>query len=260
MSQSYSLPKLLVSQIEGLVESGHFSSRSDVVKEALRFLLEKKPNLKQASGVALYKMGTVTLTNTIIANNPNGGDCLASSPITSMGHNLDSDDSCGLTSAGDLSNIADPKLGPLQLNGGPTLTHALLEGSPAIDAGDNSVLEDPLNLTTDQRGAGFPRRAGDHVDIGSFELGATVPPGPIEVTNNADSGAGSLRDVIANSSAGLINMMDKAYKSDPERVWELLQRLGLIDKEGNPDSTNGIGCCGVGRSRLFSKLRYLQRL
>ena len=62
MSQSYSLPKLLVLQIEGLVESGHFSSRSDVVKEALRFLLEKKPNLKQASGVALYKMGTVTLS------------------------------------------------------------------------------------------------------------------------------------------------------------------------------------------------------
>ena len=45
---------------------------------------------------------------------------------------------------------------------------------------------------------------------------------------------------LANSSAGLINMMDKAYKSNPERVWELLQRLGLIDKEGNPDSTKFI--------------------
>ena len=45
---------------------------------------------------------------------------------------------------------------------------------------------------------------------------------------------------LANSSAGLINMMDKAYKSNPERMWELLQRLGLIDKEGNPDSTKFI--------------------
>jgi hypothetical protein len=47
---------------------------------------------------------------------------------------------------------------------------ALLPGSPAVDAGDDSVLGAPLFLTTDQRGPGFPRKFGSHVDIGAFEL------------------------------------------------------------------------------------------
>ena len=101
----------------------------------------------------LLPAGTVTLTNTFIANNPSGGDCAGA--FTSLGFNLDSDGTCRLGSTGDLSNV-DPRLGPLQDNGGPTFTHALLGGSPAIEAGDNSVLDPPLNLATDQRGAGFP--------------------------------------------------------------------------------------------------------
>ena len=56
----------------------------------------------------------------------------------------------------------DPLLGPLADNGGPTLTHALLPGSPAIDAGDNSVAE-----TEDQRGLA---RNVNGVDIGAFEV------------------------------------------------------------------------------------------
>lgn len=59
--------------------------------------------------------GAVDLTNVIIANSPSGGDCSGS--ITSLGHNLDSDDTCGLTDTDDLPG-ADPLLGPLQNNGG----------------------------------------------------------------------------------------------------------------------------------------------
>jgi hypothetical protein len=67
----------------------------------------------------------------------------------------------------------DPKLGPLQNNGGPTPTMALAGDSPAIDAGSN-----PLGLTTDGRGFA-PRAAGAGTDIGAFEFGATGPaPGP----------------------------------------------------------------------------------
>ncbi len=55
-------------------------------------------------------------------------------------------------------------LGPLAPNGGPTRTHALLPGSPAIDAGSN-----PLGLTTDQRGTGFPRVLGGTADMGAHE-------------------------------------------------------------------------------------------
>jgi hypothetical protein len=63
---------------------------------------------------------------------------------------------------------ADPMLGPLQDNGGPTWTHALLTGSPAIDTGNNLA-----NLDFDQRGEGFLRRSGAAVDIGAFELQTT---------------------------------------------------------------------------------------
>ena len=62
MSSSYSLPPILLLQIEALVDSGHYSSRSDVVKEALRFLMEKKNHLRYASAVEIYKKGKATLT------------------------------------------------------------------------------------------------------------------------------------------------------------------------------------------------------
>jgi hypothetical protein len=58
----------------------------------------------------------------------------------------------------------DPHLGPLQDNGGPTLTHALLQDSPAIDAGNNVA-----DLADDQRGDGFARVSGASADIGAYE-------------------------------------------------------------------------------------------
>jgi len=61
----------------------------------------------------------------------------------------------------------DAKLGPLQNNGGPTSTHALLDGSPAIDAGDPAILPAPDQY--DQRGLGFPRVVGGLIDIGAVE-------------------------------------------------------------------------------------------
>jgi hypothetical protein len=110
--------------------------------------------------------GTTTLTNTIVALNPNGVDCLTSvnGAVTSGGGNLDSDGTCGA----ELS-AADPLLGPLANNGGPTQTHALLLGSPAIDTGDNGACP-----ATDQRG--YVRNVGP-CDIGAYEFGA-LPPQP----------------------------------------------------------------------------------
>jgi hypothetical protein len=58
----------------------------------------------------------------------------------------------------------DPMLAPLADNGGPTKTHALLAGSPAIDSGSNT-----LNLETDQRGGDYARVFGAAADIGAFE-------------------------------------------------------------------------------------------
>ena len=96
--------------------------------------------------------------------------------VTSHGHNLSSDDGGGyLTDPGDQINT-DPMLGPLQDHGGPTFTHALLPGSPAINAGDPSFTPPPF---FDQRGPGFDRVVNGCIDIGSFEVqGPTPTPRP----------------------------------------------------------------------------------
>ena len=93
--------------------------------------------------------------------------------VTSLGYNLASDNGGGvLTGPGDQINT-DPMLGPLQDNGGPTFTHALLPGSPAINAGNPNFTPPP---SFDQRGPGYPRVVNGRIDIGSFEV--QVPPTP----------------------------------------------------------------------------------
>jgi hypothetical protein len=120
---------------------------------------------------------SVTLGNTLVASPPSGAGTLfgtvGGGTLSSLGHNLSSDKSgTFLTAAGDLTNITNPKLGPLQDNGGPTFTFALLPGSPAIDAGDDSL--GGLTPSIDQRGVTRPQDGGSglgpHVDIGAFEF------------------------------------------------------------------------------------------
>jgi hypothetical protein len=74
--------------------------------------------------------------------------------------------------------VANPNLGPLQNNGGPTLTMAPQPGSPALDAGSNAVVTatnfgDPP--FTDQRGPGFVRISNGTVDLGAIELQVSPP-------------------------------------------------------------------------------------
>ncbi len=104
--------------------------------------------------------GPITLKNTIVANN-SSRNCLGT--ITSLGNNLENANDCGLAASGDITSTS-PFLGALANNGGPTLTHALLPGSPAINAGNNSGCP-----PTDQRGAPRPRTAANRCDIGAFE-------------------------------------------------------------------------------------------
>ena len=106
--------------------------------------------------------GTATLQNTILAYGVGGDNSYSSGTLIDAGANLSSDARGNFTSASSLNNT-DPKLGPLADNGGLTKTMALLPGSPAIDAGDDTSA--PL---TDQRGVSRPQ--GAHTDIGAFEL------------------------------------------------------------------------------------------
>lgn len=122
------------------------------------------------AGGGVYKYdgeGTVTLQNSIVANNSSGGNC--SGAMISNGYNLSSDNTCAFNNSGDLNNT-DPMLGQLQNNGGPTLTKALLTGSPAIDAGNPSGCTDGQGhlLKIDQRGDPRP----DTEDTGGCDMGA----------------------------------------------------------------------------------------
>jgi hypothetical protein len=125
-----------------------------------------------ATGGGLYNQGTLQTGDTILAGSSVTGPGTDTSPdlagnLGSLGYNLigNTQGSSGFD-ATDLLNV-NPLLGPLQDNGGPTQTMALLPGSPAIDAGDNT--DAPL---WDQRGAPFRRVVNGVIDIGAFEVQA----------------------------------------------------------------------------------------
>ncbi|HEY0320623.1 MAG TPA: Ig-like domain repeat protein, partial [Pyrinomonadaceae bacterium] len=146
---------------------------------------------------------SVTLVNTIVAGNFKGsagstaddinvdpsssldlagsknnliGDAATAGGITNGGAN---NNKVGNSGAGtiSISTVLDTTLAS---NGGPTQTHLLAPGSPAINAGNDCVtlaggcLTTPLS--TDQRGTGFPRLAGAHVDIGAVEVSFVILP------------------------------------------------------------------------------------
>ena len=124
------------------------------------------PDGQGMGGGLSFNMGTLRTRNTILAGNMAQTTARdLSGNLGSLGHNLIGNSTGG--SGFDATDLLDvnPRLGPLQDNGGPTLTHALLEGSPAMDAGDNTDAPE-----FDQRGEGFPRIVNDIIDIGAFEV------------------------------------------------------------------------------------------
>ena len=150
-------------------------------------------------GGGIHAFGPTTLYNTIVCGNF-GGAAPATTPndiagsvdtVNSSNNLIGAGGSGGLASGtnGNLVGITNPGLGALGDNGGPTQTIPLVTGSPAIDAGNNSKALDASGqqLTTDQRGAGFPRIQGARVDIGAFEFTPTPTPPPSVTTVAATS-------------------------------------------------------------------------
>ena len=119
-------------------------------------------NASNGGGVAVSG-GFAKIKNSIVALNPSGLDCRASSAeFSGAGENLDSDDSCP-----DFTLKEDPKLDVLANNGGPTLTHALTIDSPAIDAAADCLSLSGAAVSVDQRG--LPRPGGAACDLGAYE-------------------------------------------------------------------------------------------
>ncbi len=162
-------------------------------------------NLYAGTGAA-----EVYLQSSIVANGGGLSNCAISpgaAAINSQGHNLGTDASCNLTAGTDIGG--DPSLGPLQLNGGSTETHAIQRSSPAVDAGFRSAgLQSLLGITltsdfTDQRGEPRPfdfadepnASGGDGTDIGAFEV-------------QADEGTFACSDGIDNDGDLLIDFPD----------------------------------------------------
>lgn len=136
---------------------------------------------------------------------------------------------------GNLPYNINLKLGPLQLNGGPTETHALLAGSPAVDKGSNPGL-----LTNDQRGPTY-LRVVNLPDIGAYET-----PKVFVVTNTKDAGVGSLRQAVldANANVGVADLI----RFDPT-VFNVFQPIILLT--GEMKVTDSVEIQGTGKDLLL---------
>src|SRR5262249_11823337 len=136
----------------------------------------------------------------------------------------------------------NPLLGPLQNNGGPTATLALLPGSRASDAGDPTV---PGLPTTDQRG--LPRTVAGAVDIGAFELGLTRQERFVEALYLDELGrAGSMAEVdgwvgVLNAPGGSQQAVTTAIAGSPEARDHLVKGwyITILGRQANGTEEQG---------------------
>ncbi|HKE49657.1 MAG TPA: choice-of-anchor Q domain-containing protein [Rhodanobacteraceae bacterium] len=150
---------------------GVFATHTTLISDST---ITANSSVLPAGGISFPLTRPTTMYGTIVANNTTesgaGADIAGSKPLVIGGsHNLVMDATVALPND---TLTDDPLLGPLQLNGGPTATHALPRGSPAIDRGINHAQFG--EFLYDQRGAGYPRTIGADTDIGAFEASDTL--------------------------------------------------------------------------------------
>jgi len=197
----------------------------------------------KSKGGGIFNLSKITLSNTLIANSGNGGDCVNSSggKTSLKGINLAEDGSCGADIAG------DPKLGLLLDNGGATATQALLLDSPALDVANKF-----LCASLDQRGIKRPQPIGGGCDIGAFERITSTPNNIKKVleffgntlTSGGIVGIGNINQANQRSLA-LRNQLLSAgqYKNQnlgSEACAQLSRTLLHIDTNNNPDGNDYI--------------------
>jgi hypothetical protein len=171
----------------------------------------------------------MTITNYILANISTISNCTG--PIADRGHNISSEDTCGFLAANASILNTGPLLGPLKNNGGLTWIHALLEGSPAIDAGDDAYCPD-----TDQRDLPRPQDRDNNgigvCDIGSYELqGVLKPPTLVTITGSSDG-------VVAQSYPFTVTFESLSTTLPLEYIWQASGQAIITHTNGLMDSVN----------------------
>ena len=183
----------------GIYNSGTLTVRSSTIAGNRSNVSSSSDTSEFENGGGIYAVGTETLENTIIIGNsvstgfgnPDFSDDINGGAIDSYSNVIVGNPGSagqmvhgtngsiiGSSNGTQLLNMSEV-IGPLTDNGGPTLTHAFVEASPAINAGNTALAvgaDGTTPLETDQRGAGFPRVLGSSVDIGAWEGEPNVAP------------------------------------------------------------------------------------
>jgi predicted outer membrane repeat protein len=168
-------------------------------------------NVAGGTGGAIHTtaLSSVVQSNSsLLAGNLAGGspnNC--AHPMTNSTRNIEDADTCGLPPADNLLNT-DPLLGPLAANGGPTMTRALLPGSPALDFGQGCPAVDQRNVARPQ---------GPACDSGAFELVVNASPNPNPTVGPGPGpvGGGPVADVIAPLVSGFATDNARFRRGNP---------------------------------------------
>lgn len=171
-----------------------------------------------------YDPATSYCVNSLIALNiaPDAGTGVRTNDLSGafvVSHALVSalDDNAELQAFGPFIVAPNPGLDVLADNGGPTLTQALLAGSPALNAGDDGAIN-VVGVDVDQRG--FPRAAGGQVDIGAFEYQPPIAPLHIQSIRRGAKRAMELQ--FTNTPGGTFSAWATTNAALPRSAWTKL--------------------------------------
>jgi predicted outer membrane repeat protein len=200
-------------------------------------------NSAAEGGGGIYSFGTLSVSNTIMANSPAGGNCLVAngSTFSDGGGNLDDGSSCGFSAANHSLSATNPQLLALAENGGPPQTMAPAPTSPAIGLGlaSTCLSTGPTGVNNlDQRGQ--PRHADTRgvCDSGAYDTGGSVSDTDLSLANVPTNVT-----TVATSPDGAVvtytppTAMDEAGDSPPPVV-------GCIPPSGStfPIGTTTVTC------------------